>query len=296
MPVLSPEQLVVGYQAASDATRDRVLEYVRRVWSASTSFRDADVDRIVSRIVPVVQAGQLNAARLTEAYMAQMATLSGVDWASDAIDRTAIVDYRGVPADEVYRRPAVTVYTALSEGKAFPAAVDLGLVRLLAIASDDIQQSRNRQAAAAIGRSGFQSFRRQLTGRESCALCTIAASHLYTRGDLMPIHTHCDCAVVPGSKGATKVADDLLKRVHADVARFVTPEELGKPASDHSDLVVTNVHGELGPVLGWAGDDFTGPSDIARAAGNGYVSQAKDFATYDEFAAAREAERAARAA
>lgn len=39
-------------------------------------------------------------------------------------------------------------------------------------------------------------YRRVLTGR-SCMLCAAAATRIYRRGDLMPLHAHCDCAVAP---------------------------------------------------------------------------------------------------
>lgn len=39
-------------------------------------------------------------------------------------------------------------------------------------------------------------YRRVLTGR-SCVFCAAAATKVYRRGDLMPLHAHCDCGVAP---------------------------------------------------------------------------------------------------
>lgn len=37
-----------------------------------------------------------------------------------------------------------------------------------------------------------------------------------------------------------------------------------KGYADYSDVLVVHEHGEIGPVLGFRGDHFTGPSDIAH--------------------------------
>jgi len=184
---VDPDQLIVGYQSATAAIRARVVEYARRLWSGSPSLRDDDVERIIARLVPAVQSGQRQVAQLTDAYISRVAAFAGVEW-SAGLDLEAIVNYRGVPAVEVYRRPAVTAYTALGKGVPYSQAVQQGLSRLMSITSTDMQQAKNRAAAAGIGRSGFEFFRRVLTGFENCALCAIASTQRYRCGDLLPIH------------------------------------------------------------------------------------------------------------
>jgi hypothetical protein len=44
-------------------------------------------------------------------------------------------------------------------------------------------------------------YRRVLTGK-SCMFCAAAATKIYRRGDLAPLHAHCDCAVAPVFLGA----------------------------------------------------------------------------------------------
>lgn len=258
-------QLLAGYQSATEEIRRRVLEYVSRVWSSSGWFRDAEVDLIVARILPVVQAGQRQVAFLTDSYIGQMAVLAGVTWTPAPLQLDPIVNYRGVDPEVAYRRPAVAVYTALSNGKSFADAVDLGLKRLVSITATDVQQAKNRQAAESLGRTGYRYFRRQLSGSENCALCAIASTQRYTRGDLMPIHGGCDCVVVPmmARRDPGQVIDaELLATVHQEVERFVGISDRGGRVPDYRNLIVTNTHGELGPTLGWRGDKFTGPEDI----------------------------------
>jgi len=250
---LNPQLLLRAHQAAKAALRGRVERFARLSWVGTRSLRDADVDALVARLVPVVQAGQLQAARLQNQYIAQVAALSGVA-ARGRVDAAAITGYRGVPAVEVYRRPAVTVYTALAGGATFAAAKQRGLTRLLSIVNTDMQQASNRQASASMVGSGFQYFRRVLGGANPCDLCVIASTQRYTRGDLMPIHGgNCRCGVepLPASEARSRVIDRALLDA--------TKERLN---ADPLDLIATNEHGELGPMLSWRADNFVGPEDF----------------------------------
>jgi len=158
-----------------------------------------------------------------------------MQWAP-ALDRS-VVDYRGVDSDTVYRRPAVELYTALSQGAEYTEAVSQGRGRLQSIVATDLQQARNRQSHVSVGKSGFRYYRRVLSGKEDCELCRIASTHRYNHDDLMPIHPGCDCGVEP-----------LWEY---------------DPAPDPAaEKVVVNMHGELGPTLGWAADHFTSAADI----------------------------------
>lgn len=270
MATPSAEQVVAGYQTATEIVRDRVMLYAKQMWALSPSLRDADVDRLVARIVPVVQAGQIQIARLTDAYIAQSARLAGVSAVSNVGLGVGVVNYRGVPATEVYRRPAVETYTALSKGKPYADAAASGASRLLSIVSTDLQQSKNRQAQRSFASSGFEYTIRVLTGKENCALCVIASTQRYRKGYLMPIHPGCDCGqrgVKAGADPGQVINPDLLEATHAQIATKLNGSEggeigQGNPISDYLDLIVTNEHGELGPTLGWRSDHFTGPDDL----------------------------------
>jgi hypothetical protein len=247
--------------------RARVLAYAEFLWTNSPSLRDADVDRLVARIVPVVRSGQLQVAQLTDAYIGQMSLAAGISFTA-GVDR-ALVNYRGVPSEVVYKRPAVTAYTKLAEGSTFAVAKKAGFERLSSIVGTDIQQTRNRQAQQSMGRSGFRFFRRELSGSENCALCSIASTQRYTRGDLMPIHPGCDCGVVGinSRRDPGQIIDgERLETVHASVERFVGQSDRGGRATDYRKLVVSREHGELGPTLSWLDDNFTGPNDLGRPA------------------------------
>lgn len=273
------DQITAAYMARSTQIRERVLAYATATWGASPSLRDADVDRLVARLVPIVQGGQLQAANLTNAYIQRLAEIEGIKAAAAAIDRDQVIGYRGVAAAEVYRRPAIATYTALADGKAFPDARAEGLQRLTSIISTDIQQARTRQARAGHEAAGFDYTVRVLSGAENCALCVIASTQRYRNAELMPTHPGCDCGqrgVRAGRDPGQVIDPGLLEVAHTqieaklgytdrsarDLGRAKT-DSRGRPISDFTDLIITREHGELGPTLTWRQDHFTGPDALA---------------------------------
>lgn len=276
MAELTPDRLTVAYMAQVAAIRNRVLSYAVAMWGSSASLRNADVDRLIARIVPVVRGGQLQVAGVTNAYVAQLAKLEGVAAVLAPVDRATVAEYRGVPAEEVYRRPAVTTYTALKDGKPFSTAREEGIQRLKSLVTTDVQQARNRQAREAYSASGFDYTVRTLSGSENCALCVIASTQRYHAAGLMPIHPGCDCGERgvragrdPGQVIDQRLLDLTYEQVDAKLASADQSPDLaskktstGKPISDLTDLLVTHQHGELGATLAWRQDSFTGPSDL----------------------------------
>ena len=53
-----------------------------------------------------------------------------------------------VPPTRVYRRPGLAVWTALSQGKPVPAAVDAGRLRLEQLIGGDLQNAKRVQSRA----------------------------------------------------------------------------------------------------------------------------------------------------
>lgn len=186
--------------------------------------------------MPLVTAGEWTIAQLTSAYLARVVGLAnGERVTAEPVSRDEVTGegLRGVDPREVYRRPAVTLYTALAAGVPFREAVNRGLTRALDIAQIDMQLARTHTVAKS---TRISSYRRTLSGLENCELCATASTHRYYRGDLMPIHGRCDCGVMPVFAGDPE------------------PEPL-------SGVEIHN-HGELGPVLTVPGQHFTGPDDI----------------------------------
>lgn len=264
MATLTPDRVILGYNDAVYRVRQAVLSYASTAWLGSGSWRDADVDRLVNLILPRVQAGQLQTARLTSAYVAALAkTVDGKVVRSVPVVKDEILLARGVDQSVVYRRPAVEMYTALSNGSSLTQSVKRGVERLSAIISTDMQLSVTHQERRSYKGAGYSYTVRTLTGRESCALCIIASTQRYHVADLRPIHPYCDCGsrqisskYDPGQvldKGLLGQAYDLLGSGYAK----------DSSGSNLIDLIAVREHGEIGPVLTWADQHFTGPTQIA---------------------------------
>ena len=154
MATPTPEQVIRGYNNAVFEVRTRVENFARVAWSSAGSWREADVDRLVAQIVPKVQAGQIRTAQLTAAYLASLQTIrSGARVAAVAVDRELVVAARGVAAEDIYRRPAATMYASLSKGASLTTAVGAGLNRLQSLVATDHQLAKTAQARRSLGRS-----------------------------------------------------------------------------------------------------------------------------------------------
>lgn len=239
---------LLSYQNEVARTRAAVSDQLSRLWLGLGSYRDADVDRFLRIALPKVQAGQSRVARLTAARLG-----------GPVLPREQVTGLRQVPQRVEYRRPAVALYTALSNGAALPTAVSAGANLLSSLVSTDLQMVLVAQAQASLQSQRVSHYRRVLTGSENCDLCRIASTNLYSTADLLPIHDRCDCTVEPVYEPAEFVSPDvglgslaLTSQRQADVQAGASPES----------LVAVEQHGEVGPMLVWASDHFTGPDEI----------------------------------
>jgi hypothetical protein len=274
-----------GHEHAVSTVRNRILTLIEAAWNGSANMRDEDADRLVRQITPLVESGQLAIARLTSVYLAQQAVLlRGVPYSPAGVDRSAIAGVRGVPVADVYRRPVVTVYTALSKGVSFEDAKAAGLARLLTMAATDMQLAKTTQAAKSLKHSGAQLYRRVTTGKENCPICDLAAKHYYKTGSLAPIHDHCDCGVeeMPPNGSRAGVFEDLsdvkgtafrpapaatsaVRAEQVTASGEIRTADGTTRAPEFTDLAVSE-HGEIGPVLHWAQHSFTTVKDLPASA------------------------------
>lgn len=253
---LAVRHIVTNYDGQVRSIRARVHTFVRGTWGGLEQLRDDDVKRFVSRIIPVVAGGQRQVASLTDAYLAAIQrNVTGTRSRPLGVPTKLITTeaMRGVPAEIVYRRPAVTVYTALSNGVPFDQAMHSGLDRALAISATDLQLARTHTMRY-IGSQNDRivGYRRVPGGGNVCALCEEASTQRYHVEDLMPIHNGCSCGVEPifGTEDPGQVIDqDLL-------------DEIRSRGEDAGATVAVHDHGELGPVLTVTGQTFTGPDDL----------------------------------
>lgn len=276
MPRPDVVRVVATYNDTVKAVRARVLAFVAATWTGLESYRDPDIARFVAAVVPVVEGGQRRVAALTDAYLATVArTVLGTSKpVGVGPTNVSIENLRGVPATEVYTRPAITAWMALRDGKPLDHAVSEGLERAKDITASDLQLAKThtiqRNLAADKRVAGY---RRVLTGAHNCGLCIVASTQRYHKGDLLPIHPGCDCGVLPiyGNRDPGQIIDpDGLEGVHAAIQeRFGVSDRGGRDIGlkdnfpDYSKVLVRE-HGELGPLLTVRGQKFTGPSLTPR--------------------------------
>ena len=258
MPDLdSLNRLTDAYDSQVHAIRQQITAFGQAYWDSLPHYRASAVEDMIQAITPRVTAGQLRIADLTRAYLAQCARELGWKVVLPPIDQDEIRGARGVDPRVVYRRPAVDVYTALAAGKPLPQAAAEGRLRLTQLIGGDMQLAKvhaSRQSMRGYPAEG-QFYRRVLTGRENCALCVVASTQRYYRGDLLPIHPGCDCDVQPLPPGLAVnqvIDEDLLEQVHQITADRLGVSDRGGRTPDYRKLLTVSEHGEYGPTLSWA--------------------------------------------
>ncbi|MFG3014295.1 hypothetical protein ACGFZB_28530 [Streptomyces cinerochromogenes] len=245
-----------------------VLGRVGRSWSGLGSWREADVRRFQRQALPVILAGERQIANLTASYLEQLYRDVDTRGPRVRLDLDAVTGkaLRGVDPVDVYERPFKQLWTALSEDTSFDDALDQGTHRLETLIKTDLQLARThtvREVAADMPR--FKYTVRELQGEYDCALCIVASTQRYLKKDLAPIHPGCDCLVktVTADYDPGQVIDEQkLEQIHDAVAAALGDFDRGGRAFDYRKILVANQHGEIGPVLGFAGQRFTGPDDI----------------------------------
>ncbi|MGP3750901.1 hypothetical protein [Streptomyces sp. IBSNAI001] len=238
-----------------------------RAWTELGSWRSGDVARFERTTLPILLAGQRQVASLTASYLEQ--TYREIDGSSRVdldFDKVTGRALRDVDPEAVYRRPFKEVWSALDNDVAFDAALDRGAHRLETIAKTDLQLARTHTVQEVGSQMpGFTYTVRELQGEYNCALCMIASTQRYWKRDLAPIHPGCDCLfkLVTADEDPGQVIDkEKLERIHDLVEEALGKSDRGGRAVDYRKIIVANEHGEIGPVLGFAGQRFTGPDDI----------------------------------
>lgn len=243
-----------AYQEACHQVRSRIERFARGYWAQMPNYRDEAIKDMVAAITPRVLAGQEAVAELTDAYLVACADLMGLAAPTGEVMASEIAaGLRGVDPYLVYERPGKEVYRRLSEGKDIDAAAKAGGLRLLNLIGTDIQLARTRQGHRSMSSwGGDQFYRRTLTGRENCALCTIASTQHYRVDHVMPIHPGCDCGFepLPPGVGIEQVIEPKrLEAAHKAVADAGLKVDRGGRLPDYSKIILETRHGEVGPIL-----------------------------------------------
>ncbi len=193
----SKADLVAAYRSVTMAQRQRVAAMVGGVWLDMDSWSDASAERMLSKVVPLVEGGQAATAQTTAAYLQAM---TGVKVGKlDLSQVTGAAVRNGVSQIEVYMRAVVKGRAVYSRSDLVELAVNEGFAQLMGSVGVDMQLAANHTARQVMGRVGIDVYRRA-TRAGACSLCIEASDNVYSSGDLLPLHTHCHCVVVPGDR------------------------------------------------------------------------------------------------
>ena len=256
--------LVDGGANARDQLEARVAQIVASMWAGFDGwYRDELVAEISTQVAAMVGRGQVGIGQLTDAYLAQVATLVrerpvgpvGVASGMAASRRT------GVDLDEVYARVAAEYRWQVSRDVAPIDARQIAIERSNAMVATDLGLAFRDQTQAFMMKTGAAGYRRvirpEFSRSGTCGLCVAASNRVYKRHGLMPLHARCRCTVV-------EVGGQI------DVGRVINDAEYAAVASEADSLrardlvkVRVHAHGELGPVLTDASHDFRGPRQVA---------------------------------
>lgn len=269
---LGDRRFVDSHQRLVADVKARVEKFAMAEYDSLTSWSDDDLRRFLQRVLPIVEDGQRQVGDLTNAYLRAMARLAGEKATAEA---EAVVWARKTDPAVAYARPVKAARKSYAQavavnGTATPEDVEVakkaGADRLLNLIQTDLQLARTHTARATMDAMGASGYRRVLTGAENCALCVIASTQRYHRGDLMPIHHGCDCTVAPifGAYDSGQVINPERYKALNDA----TKDQVGKPyyKLSKADLKRLKVqeHGEVGPVLTWSNHKFTGADDVVK--------------------------------
>ena len=232
-------------------------------------WRDENIDGFLGQISKDLFGTKKTAAQYAYGYHSQIARLY-----NQKFDKPAYVPEEfeteklrnGAKFAEVFNRPFIEMRTALAQGRSVSDAVYLGGRRAESLAQVEVQLAR-RQASltARKANDNIVGYLRVLSGSENCALCYVASTQRYRRGDLLPIHPGCDCGEMPiyGNSDPGQVVDEYnLEKAHQAVE-----QRFGESARDARGLpykdIIIREHGEMGPILSIRGQKFTGPNDLS---------------------------------
>lgn len=245
------EDVLAAHTAQRQRLTDQVLATLAAQWRNLGSWDDADVSIFVSQVVPMIKGAQALTTRYADIYVSQALT-EMLGKRVNPIGLSVPENLRGVPIEDVYRRPFVEIWTALKNGALFDDAVGSGEARLLEIGDDDLNLAYRKAVSRVMtDQPAPTRYRRvirpEVTKTGACSLCKVASQNTYHTEDLLPIHTHCACDVLP-------IVGSL------DPAQRLNDEDM---PDNVTELPVVRDHGELGPTLQVKGQSFTNENALA---------------------------------
>lgn len=255
--------LVDAHSLSRKLLEDRAARAVEALAKGFDGWYDHDaITAMTQQIVKVTEAAQRQTASVTEAYLQRVASevFAGSVRPSGLIDPATLRE--GVSHAGAYGRLADQYRFQASTGVNVSLVQQAAVARAAKMARTDMDLAFRAQSRNFMVKNRVDGYRRiirpELAKTGTCGLCIAASDRTYYRGDLLPIHTLCNCNVLPIKNGKDPGRDvnrEDLERLYDDGGSTYAKDLI-------STKYVINEHGEIGPVLGRAGDNFRGPTDI----------------------------------
>ena len=228
---------------------------ISTLWRSFDKWYDGDlVAAQAARAATLTEGATLTVRQQTRSYLTYVYDqFQDLDFPTDEeIERLndEMLDRIVNPLDE-WNRPAEQYRFARSTGASDGEAIEIALNRADELADLDMELAMRGEA-----RRIFQAtpkitgYRRVLhpelaDSKQSCGLCIAASTRVYNKKELLPIHDHCHCGVMPivgdEDPGHTFNEADLKQLV--ELAGGNDAQALSRVRYK------VNEHGELGPYL-----------------------------------------------
>jgi hypothetical protein len=258
------QQRLQAQAAAQDASRRATQAVIEAAWRAITDPHDpAQEKAFAEKAAAAIAQGRQSFADLTNGAIRDMLGDAGVKPPRTVPKITK--QPRGIPITDEMLRATKEARYRISEGDSVAQALDKGLQRAqvmagmdLALADREMYQKTVHGVPEVIGTR--RNIHPELSKGGTCGLCIAAATRVYHKRDLLPLHDRCECT----SSIVLADTEDLVQQING-----VSLDELyvSVGETERQKLAKTRFtvhqHGELGPLLTAHGDHFRGPSDLA---------------------------------
>lgn len=232
-----------------------LIRQLVNLWQGFDKWYDGDLVQAHSaRSATIVESAQKTVRFQTLSYMKfvyqQFDDLPFPSEAEiDALNDEAL-DRLVSPLDE-WNRPAEQFRYAKSTGSSDDEALQIALDRVEALGDLDLELAMRNEASRIVRATPkVTGYRRVIhpelsESKQSCGLCIAASTRIYKKKELMPLHDHCNCGVMPivgvEDPGHVFNEEDLT-------ALYGLSGGTGRQALSRVRYKITE-HGEVGPYL-----------------------------------------------
>lgn len=240
------------------ATQAAVNAALRRMESP---YDPAAVAQFTDTAAAAVRAGRVRANDLTDAHLRRLLATVDVEVRARPL---VVPEPRGLPIEDVMERAVKQYRWEVSEGRDEDEALERAARRAATIAETDVAMAA-RDAFSQITNAEPRviGHRRvihpELSAGGVCGLCIAAATRVYRKEELMPLHANCKCVPEPVIEGA----EDFAQRINdLDLDELYIRIGETRRAELSNVRIRVEEHGETGPTLIAARHRFRDKEDV----------------------------------